>query len=130
MAFNRRTFSTRASTAIVFVIVMVAGLIINSWSFFILFSIIHFGCWWEYQRLVQRIDPGYQEINVVHKYGIMIAGWAIMIGFASDWLAIQGIVLKGLGWWLALDIFIVILINELLSLNTRDRKTWVILFSD
>jgi phosphatidate cytidylyltransferase len=122
MAFNRRTFLTRASTAIVFVIVMVAGLIINSWSFFILFSIIHFGCWWEYQQLVQKIDPGYQEINAVHKYGIMIAGWAIMIGFASDWLPIQGIVLKGIGWWLALDIFIVILINDLLIVKQSRPK--------
>ncbi len=83
MAFNWQTFRTRALTAVVFVAVMLAGLLIGAWSFFLLFSIIHFGCWIEYQKLVTAIDPGYAEITPFHRYGVMIAGWCLML-FASN----------------------------------------------
>lgn len=56
MAFNWQTFKTRTLTAAVFVVVMLAGLLINRWSFFILFSVIHFGCWWEYLNLLKKIN--------------------------------------------------------------------------
>ena len=55
MAFNWQTFKTRTLTAAVFVVVMLAGLLINRWTFFILFSVIHFGCWWEYLKLIKKI---------------------------------------------------------------------------
>ncbi|MFT3748216.1 MAG: hypothetical protein QM768_07875 [Agriterribacter sp.] len=48
---NWKVFRTRALTALVFVLVMMAGLLLNEWSFLLLFSVIHFGCWIEYQRL-------------------------------------------------------------------------------
>jgi phosphatidate cytidylyltransferase len=56
MAFNWQTFKTRTLTAAVFVVVMLAGLLINRWTFFILFSVIHFGCWWEYLKLMKMIS--------------------------------------------------------------------------
>jgi phosphatidate cytidylyltransferase len=56
MAFNWQTFKTRTLTAAVFVVVMLAGLLINRWTFFILFSVIHFGCWWEYLKLMKLIS--------------------------------------------------------------------------
>jgi phosphatidate cytidylyltransferase len=56
MAFNWKTFQTRTLTAIVFAAVMLTGLLWNYWSFFILFSIIHFGCWWEFVKLLKKID--------------------------------------------------------------------------
>lgn len=58
MAFDSQTFKTRALTSIVFVIVMLAGLLWNRWSFIILFTIIHFGCWYEFAKLVKKINPG------------------------------------------------------------------------
>jgi phosphatidate cytidylyltransferase len=58
MAFDSKTFKTRALTSIVFVIVMLAGLLWNRWSFIILFTIIHFGCWFEFVKLVKKIYPG------------------------------------------------------------------------
>jgi len=64
MALNRTTFKTRTLTAAVFVVVMLTGLLWNQWSFFILFSIIHFGCWTEYQKIIALIDPGYEEISL------------------------------------------------------------------
>lgn len=81
MAFNWQTFKTRTLTAAVFVVVMLAGLLINSWTFFILFSVIHFGCWWEYQKLIGLIDSRYQQVNFLHKYGAMLIGWCGMVFF-------------------------------------------------
>ena len=57
MAFNLQTFKTRALTAVVFAVVMLAGLLWNGWSFLVLFMIIHFGCWYEYVKLVKKISP-------------------------------------------------------------------------
>jgi phosphatidate cytidylyltransferase len=56
MAFNLATFKTRTLTAIVFALVMIAGLFINGWSFVILFTIIHFGCWYEFILLLKKIN--------------------------------------------------------------------------
>ncbi len=55
MALNLQTFKTRTLTAIVFAAVMLAGLLSNFWSFLILFTIIHFGCWYEFVKLIKRI---------------------------------------------------------------------------
>jgi phosphatidate cytidylyltransferase len=89
MAIQAVNFRTRALTSLVFVAVMLTGLLWNTWSFFILFSIIHFGCWYEYQKLLAKIDPAYADISSFQKYGVMIAGWCIMMycarpGFAGD----------------------------------------------
>lgn len=89
MALQVVTFRTRALTSLVFVAVMMIGLLWNAWSFFVLFSIIHFGCWYEYQKLIAKIDPVYAAISPFQKYGVMIAGWCIMMycsrpGFAGD----------------------------------------------
>ena len=114
MAFNWRTFKTRSLTALVFVVIMLAGLLINQWSFFLLFSIIHFGCWVEYQELVGKIDPGYKEISFFHKYGVMIAGWCLMLYFTMDAFTIFGIRLHELGWWLGLMFIFLLPVIELL----------------
>jgi phosphatidate cytidylyltransferase len=55
MAFNWKTFKTRALTAIIFVGIMLTGLLWNYWSFVILFLVIHFGCWWEFVKLIKKI---------------------------------------------------------------------------
>jgi phosphatidate cytidylyltransferase len=79
MALQAVTFRIRALTSLVFVAVMLTGLLWNTFSFFVLFSIIHFGCWYEYQKLIAKIDPAYAEISSFQKYGVMIAGWCIMM---------------------------------------------------
>src|SRR5580704_9822279 len=89
MAIQAVNFRTRALTSLFFVAVMLFGLLWNTWSFFILFSIIHFGCWYEYQKLLAKIDSAYAEISSFQKYGVMIAGWCIMMycarpAFAGD----------------------------------------------
>ena len=55
MAFNFQTFKTRALTALLFVVVMLVGLLWNFWSFLILFTVIHFGCWYEFVKLMKKI---------------------------------------------------------------------------
>jgi len=88
MAFNWSVFKTRALTAIVFVAVMLAGLLWNKWSFFILFSIIHFGCWWEYLKLTEKIYSTSFQINA--KLGFMLAGYGLMLWFCKDNYQIAG----------------------------------------
>jgi len=56
MALNIATLKTRALTAVVFVAVMLVGLLWNFWSFLILFTIVHFGCWYELVKLMKKID--------------------------------------------------------------------------
>jgi phosphatidate cytidylyltransferase len=81
MALNRQTFRTRTITAIIFAAIMLAGLLWNPWSFLILFSIIHFGCWWEYLKLTEKIHN-----TVFHAYtksGMMVMGYGLMLWFCG-----------------------------------------------
>jgi phosphatidate cytidylyltransferase len=55
MALNKEVFKTRSLTAVVFVAVMLLGLFWNVWSFTTLFLIIHFGCWYEWVKLLKKI---------------------------------------------------------------------------
>jgi phosphatidate cytidylyltransferase len=77
MALNVATLKTRALTAVVFVAVMLAGLLWNKWSFLILFTIVHFGCWLEYLKLVEKIYD--TTIDVVIKWFFAICGFTLMI---------------------------------------------------
>ena len=114
MALNLATFRTRTLTAAVFVVIMLAGLLWNHWSFFILFSIIHFGCWQEYQQLIAQIDKDYAQITPFHKYGVMLAGWCMMLFFTNDAFSLFGISLHAIGWWLGLVFVFVLPLIELL----------------
>jgi len=92
MAFNWPTFRTRALTAIVFVAVMLTGLLWNQWSFLVLFSVIHFGCWWEYLRLIEKIHS--QGFPIYIKLGLMLMGYALMLWFCGPDYHIAGYGLK------------------------------------
>jgi len=99
MALNVGIFKTRALTSLIFVLVMLAGLLWNTWSFLILLSVIHFGCWKEYQRLIGKIDPDYLLISPYHKYGVMLAGWCFMLYASRDAYPLAGITLSQAGFW-------------------------------
>ncbi len=99
MAFNWQTFKTRTLTALVFGVIMVIGLFWNRWSYFLLFSIIHFGCWVEYQRLITKYDTDYNKITTYHRYGIMLAGWCLMLYFTNGELHLGSINLSEAGLW-------------------------------
>ena len=86
MAFNWQTFRTRTLTAIVFVAVMLAGLLINRWTFFILFSVIHFGCWWEYLQLMEKTFR--VRMSLLMKSLLILVGYVLFCTIAfSDYTA-------------------------------------------
>ena len=114
MAFNVATFKTRALTAVIFVAVMLGGLLWNAWSFLLLFSIIHFGCWYELQRLIAKIDPRYKDISVFHKWGVVLVGYGLMLWMTVDEFTILTFRLDELGWWFLLIGAFVIPIGEIL----------------
>jgi len=101
---------------------MLVGVLWNQWSFFILFSIIHFGCWSEYQKLMSKIDPDYAGITPFHKYGVRLAGWCIMLYFTNDAVSIAGLRLHEIGWWLGLLFVFVLPIIELLFAGNLQLK--------
>jgi phosphatidate cytidylyltransferase len=92
MALNKQTFVTRTITAIVFAAVMLLGLLWNHWSFFILFSIIHFGCWWEYLKLAEKIYK--TTFHIYTKLGWVLMGYGIMLLFCGPAYMVSGYGLK------------------------------------
>ncbi len=114
MALNIATFRKRLLTAVVFVAIMLLGLIGNQWTFFILFTIIHFGCWIEYQRILDLVKPEYREITAFHRYGVMIAGWCVLLYFTNDVFNIRDLSLHSVGFWLGLMFVFVLPLVELL----------------
>ncbi len=55
MAINTETLRIRALTSLIFVAVMLTGLLINEWTFLVLFTIIHFGAWYEFIQILRGI---------------------------------------------------------------------------
>jgi phosphatidate cytidylyltransferase len=102
---------------------MLTGLYLNQWSFFILMSIIHFGCWIEYQKMVSLIDPGYKAVNPFHSYGIMIAGWSMMFLFAGD-LRIDVLRFPEIGSWMLIGATIMIVFGDFLYLRRFSAKNF------
>jgi len=112
MPFNLQAFKTRALTAVVFVVVMLVGLLWNKWSFLVLFSVIHFGCWVEYQKLIKQIDPDYKEVSTVHRYSVMFIGWGFMLWMTDDSYRIGNWLVTDIGWVMLSISLIVFIINE------------------
>jgi phosphatidate cytidylyltransferase len=125
MALNWQTLRTRTITALIFVAVMIGGLLISHWTFFLLFSVIHFGCWFEYHRLVGLIDNDYRQITPFHKYGVILAGWCLMLWFCNDNYVLFGLRLHELGWWLGLILVFLLPISELLFTRNIQLKNIV-----
>lgn len=99
MAFNVATFRTRALTAIIFVVVMLAGLLINNWTLLILFIIVHFGCWYEFQKLMGEIDKSYKEVNSNAKMSGCVAGLGFML-YQTQLMDIGELPLRRFGFWI------------------------------
>jgi len=82
MAFNFSVFKVRALSAIVFVLIMLAGLLFNGWSYFALFLLIQIGCLYEYQKLMRIIFPSYNQISKLHQWGVFVVGILMMTSLA------------------------------------------------
>lgn len=118
MALNKETFRTRALTAVVFVVVMAVGLLWNRWSFFILFSIVHFGCWIEYQKLISLFNPDYKSITGLHRWGVMLGGWCLLLYFTNNALTIGAVPLTEIGLWLGLSFMLLVPLAEVFGRRT------------
>lgn len=106
MAFNIATFKTRALSAVFFVAIMLTGLLWNQWSFLALFLVIHTGCWWEFYKLMDKIDPKFQQVPSYLRYLVMGLGVAFICWMSSAlsyplWEAWN---LHNLGWYMILVI--------------------------
>ena len=100
MALDKKVFATRAKTALIYVAVMLTGLLWNEWSFFILFSFVHFGCWYEYQKLSVLIDPSFNNQTMAQQFYFPIYGWGWMLMAVSDQLVIGGFNISSAGEWI------------------------------
>ena len=129
MPFNLQTFKTRTLTAIVFVIVMLAGLFINFYSFLFLFSIIHFGCWLEYQKLVSIIDPNYKKISLLHKFGFILLGWSLMLCASGSASLASAVNIASIGWWMLITLIIIVPAIDLIHLQQYTFKNLVYSFA-
>lgn len=123
MALHIETFKTRTLTAIVFGVIMLCGLLANKWSFLLLFSVIHFGCWLEYQKLAALILPGYKNISMFNKYGVMLAGFGFILWMTNDAFNIGNIKLSEVGFYLMLINLIALVVNEIVLERNFNFKT-------
>ena len=129
MAFNWKTFQIRTLTAIVFAAVMLTGLLWNYWSFLILFSIIQFGCWWEYLKLSEKIYK--TLIDTTIKYFFCICGFLVFLAvgyshYSYDfWWAPFGYKLS-LKWGLILLIFICLFAFLFQNKQLPDKLKWFV----
>ena len=122
MALNIGIFKTRALTSLIFVAVMLTGLLLNMWSFLLLVSVIHFGCWVEYQRLIGLIDQAYTKISRYHKYGVMLAGFCLPLYGTKDAYQIGHLPLYQLGYWGGFVLLFVLPILEILFVKKLQLK--------
>ena len=122
MALNLSTFRTRSLTAAVFVIVMLTGLLWNPWSFFVLFSVIHFGCWIEYQKIQVLVNKEYADISPWHRYSVMIGGWCLMLYCANGDFRIGALALKTIGWWGCLAFLFLLVAGEIIQYRTLNMR--------
>jgi len=100
MAFNFSVFKVRALSAIVFVLIMLAGLLFNNWSYFALFLVIQIGCLYEYQKLMRIVFPSYNQITKMHQWGVLVVGTLMMTSLAPTDIVLpnfQGIGLRWIG---------------------------------
>ncbi len=125
MALNMATFRTRAATAGVFVAVMLLGLLTSPWTFFLLFTVIHFGCWVEYNRLARKIVPTFPG-NTLLPYAAMGAGWFFMI--YSSGLSFGGISLSSVGRAGCLVMLAIVLLTGIIAFSRKQNRSlgWVV----
>jgi phosphatidate cytidylyltransferase len=114
MALNWQTFKQRTISALVFMAVMLSGLVWNRWSFFLLFTIIHFAAWREYQRLVPKIAKGSADASSIQKFSFAVAGWCLLLYFTNQELQVFGVFISSVGWWLGLAMMFLLPLTAIL----------------
>jgi phosphatidate cytidylyltransferase len=127
MAFNFSVFRVRALSAIVFAIIMMSGLLWNDWSFFTLFVMIGVGCLYEFQKLLRLISPAYNNVSLIHKWGLLLLGAAIMTALSSNTLILQNIPLRLIGIRTVPVILVILLLADVFT-KKGSLQNWAISF--
>ena len=115
MAFNFSVFRVRAISAVIFAAIMIGGILWNQWSFFALFTIIQFGCLFEYQKLMRLIIPVYATINKIHQWGVLVLGVFATIALGALPLAYKGVSLTTYATYTVIGVAVIILLADLIS---------------
>ena len=100
MALDKSVFKTRTLTAIVYSAVMLGGMLWNEWSLLILFSIVHVGCWFEFQKLSKLIDPTVGSKSMLDNIVFPMLGWGLMLMATMGKMQVMGISLAVIGLWI------------------------------
>jgi phosphatidate cytidylyltransferase len=101
---------------------MLTGIIYNQWSYFILFTLIHFGCWLEYQRMIGFVESDYKQISSFHRNNVMLLGWCFMLLNTNETYQINHISLHGIGWYGILVLTIIFCLNEIVLNKNLNLK--------
>ncbi|MEY2835430.1 MAG: hypothetical protein RLZZ557_1092 [Bacteroidota bacterium] len=121
MALNKEVFQTRTKTAIVYAAVMLTGLLWNEWSFLVLFSIVNFGAWYEFRKLVNNIEGGFAHRQGLLPVSLAFLGWGMMLAANAGSLEIKGYAIADAGWRL-IRISIFVLIIEFYRAKAYSRR--------
>jgi phosphatidate cytidylyltransferase len=100
MALNKQVFKTRTLTALVYAVVMLTALLWNTWSFFIVFSVVHFGAWYEFQKLAALIDPLYTMERWWERLLFPLFGWGLMLIASAESVELGGFHVSEAGLWI------------------------------
>lgn len=122
MPLQIAVLKTRAITAIFFVAIMLTGLLWNQWSYLLLFTIIHFGCWYEYKKLLLKIDPSYEQMNSIHHNSIQLAGFGLLLSGGADSFRIGELVLPDLGQYILVAFLLLFMMNEVLRNKSNSYR--------
>jgi phosphatidate cytidylyltransferase len=71
---------------------------------------------------VALIDKDYATITPFHKYGVMIAGWSVMLYFTNGYPGIGNTTLHMIGWWMGLAFLFVLPAGEVLLTQRLNYK--------
>jgi phosphatidate cytidylyltransferase len=133
VALNKEVFKTRALTAVVFAVVMLVGLLWNKWSFLLLVSVIHLGCWFEYLKITEVTYK--TTIDIVIKYFFAIVGFTLFIvlgakGIGGDiWSVYFGIEISyKILLWIIMFVCLLVFIFQNKQISTKAKKMMMLGF--
>lgn len=115
MALNFSVLKVRTISAVIFAAIMIGGILWNQWSFFALFTIIQFGCLFEYQKLMRLVVPVYATINKIHQWGVLVLGVFATIALGALPLAYKGVSLTTYATYAVIGVAVIILLADLIS---------------
>jgi len=121
MALNKEIFQTRTKTALVYAAVMLTGLLWNEWSFLIVFSIVNFGAWYEFRKLVSGISAESLPTPILLPVSLSFLGWGMMLAANAESLDIMGYHISDAGWRL-IRISIIVFLFELFRTKAYQLK--------